>query len=117
MRPETLTPGFAQLAINGNRLAALQPVRCIRVGTLTTIAAGPQDAGIETAVSSSPGLQVEYLTIRKVDGFTGNYNRELNTEARVTMTGATYTITGTASGYGPKSDLRTTAPFEMKAAC
>jgi lipoprotein LpqH len=57
------------------------------------------------------------VTLRNIDGFTGNYNLGLEGEASVTMTGATYDITGVAPGYRSRSVERTAEPFKIRASC
>jgi lipoprotein LpqH len=57
------------------------------------------------------------VTLRNIDAFTGNYNLGLEDEASVTMTGATYAITGVAPGYRSRSVERTAEPFKISASC
>ena len=50
-------------------------------------------------LSNANKLKAEFVRFQDLDGFTGSYDRELQGEAAVTMTGPTYHITGTALGY------------------
>ncbi len=69
-------------------------------------------------VSNAGKLTVEFVRIRNLNGFSGDYNRGLaDLHATVEMTENTYQITGEARGYGPKSPEPTTVPFTMKLSC
>lgn len=112
-----LAPGTAQLTISGKDVGAARSSQCASEGRLTTITIGDSASGARVVVSKAEEPTVESVIIRNLNDFTGNYNRGLDGDATVTLTGATYDITGAASGYSTKSYERTTEPFTIKAAC
>ena len=85
-------------------------------------------AAIESVVQpDAPGafkLAPMSVQIRNLGGFTGAFWDGLKSQdglplkAEATVTGNTYTITGTADGYNTdKPNTRATATFQIKAAC
>jgi len=68
-------------------------------------------------VSNARKLAIEFVRIRNLDGFTGDYDRGLGGDATVGLTENTYHIAGAAFGYGTKSPEPTTQPFTIKVAC
>jgi hypothetical protein len=84
---------------------------------LTTITAGSEASGVTVMVSNKGKLAAEFVRIRNLNGFTGDYNRHLGGDATVALTESTYHIAGTAFGYGPKSPVPTTQPFTIEVAC
>ncbi|WP_202377099.1 lipoprotein LpqH [Mycobacterium paraintracellulare] len=113
----TLPPGTVQLSINDTDAPTAGPVRCWTVETLTTITTGNDASGATVMISNAEKPAVEFVTVRDVGGFTGNYNAGLEGKATVTMIGSTYDITGTANGYRVTSTEPTITPFHIKAAC
>jgi ipoprotein LpqH len=118
-KPEsaTLPPGTAHLTVNDKEVSTTQSVQCSNIGPLTTIKTGSEASGATVLVSNAGKLAIEYIRVRNVGGFTGDYNAGLEGEATVAMTGSTYEIHGTAVGYGPKSPEPTSEPITIKAAC
>ena len=117
-KPGTLPPGAAQLSIDGKDLPISRTVECApREEYLTTITTGNDTSGATVMVSNAGKLTVELVRIRNLNGFTGDYNRGLGSDATVTLTDNTYQIAGAAFGYGPKSPEPTTAPFTIKVSC
>jgi lipoprotein LpqH len=82
-----------------------------------TIKTGDDTAGTTVMVSSEDKLTVEFVRIRNLNGFSGDYNLSLEGSAAVVLNETTYDITGIALGYGPKSIAPTTKPFTIKVAC
>jgi ipoprotein LpqH len=117
--PGTLPPGTAQLAIDGKDLPPTRAVECAPPEQyLTTITTGNDASGVTVMVSNAGKLAVEFVRIRNVDGFTGDYDRGLGGgDATVGMTETTYHIAGAAFGYGTKSPEPTTQPFTIKVSC
>jgi len=116
--PGTLTPGTAQLTIDGKELPPTRAVECAPAEEyLTTITAGNEASGVTMMVSNKGKLAAEFVRIRNLNGFTGDYNRHLGGDATVALTESTYHIAGTAFGYGPKSPTPTTQPFTIEVAC
>jgi hypothetical protein len=106
------------MTVNGQNVGTTKAVQCTAAGSLTTIATGDQASGITTLVSNKDELTAEAVSINNVGGFTGSYNRGLGGQAKVTMTGRTYDISGTAEGFDTASpSFRTTGTFAIKVAC
>jgi len=117
--PGTLPPGAAQLTIDGKELPITGAVQCAPPEEyLTTITTGNDDSGATVMVSNAGKLTVEFVRIRNLNGFSGDYNRSLaGGDATVALTESTYQIAGAAFGYGAKSPEPTTAPFTIKVSC
>lgn len=116
--PGTLRPGTAQLTIDGKELPTTRAVECAPPEEyLTTITAGNDASGVTVMVSNAGKLAAEFVRIRNLNGFTGDYDRHLGGDATVALTESTYHIAGTAFGYGPKSPVPTTHPFTIEVAC
>jgi len=116
--PGTLVAGTAQLTVNGQNIGKTEAVQCTPAGSLTTITTGDQASGVTALISNKDELTTEAVGINNVGGFTGSYNRGLGGEAKVTMTGRTYDITGTADGFATANpSFRTSGTFAIKVAC
>jgi ipoprotein LpqH len=116
--PGTLTPGTAQLTIDGKELPPTRAVECAPAEEyLTTITTGSEASGVTVMVSNKGKLAAEFVRIRNLNGFTGDYNRHLGGDATVALTESTYHIAGTAFGYGSTSPVPTTHPFTIEVAC
>lgn len=115
----TLPPGSAQVAIDGNTLPVMQSVRCAPPERhLSTISAGNDASGLTVMVSNAGKLTVEFVRIRNLDGFSGDYNQGLaGNDATVVLNDSTYQIAGVAVGYGSKSPEPTKTPFTIKVSC
>lgn len=113
-----LPPGAAQLTVNGKDVGGIGWVQCAPpVESLTIIKAGDDRLGATVMVSNAEELTVEFVRIRGLNGFTGDYTHGLDGNATVTMTDATYNITGAALGYTQTSTEPMLQPFTMKASC
>ena len=116
--PGTLPAGTAELSVDGKPTRVTDAVRCDTTSWLTTIKAGDEASGVLVMVSNAKKLVAEFVRFRDLDGFTGSYDRHLQGEAAVAMTGPTYRIAGTAVGYaGAKAIYATTQPFELRVSC
>ena len=115
--PGTLTPGTAQLTIDGKELPPTGAECAPPEEYLTTITTGSQASGVTVLVSNKGKLAAEFVRIRNLNGFSGDYDRHLGGDATVALTESTYHIAGTAFGYGPKSPVPTTQPFTIEVAC
>lgn len=115
----TLPPGSAQVAIDGKELSTIQSVQCAPPERhLSTITAGSSESGVTVMVSNAGKLTVEFVRIRNLNGFSGDYNRGLAAhDATVVLNDSTYQIAGAAVGYGPDSPEPTTTPFAIKVSC
>jgi hypothetical protein len=117
-QPGTLVAGTAQVSVNGQNAGTTEAVDCSSTGPLTTITTGDQTSGITTLVSNQEALTAQAVSINNVGGFTGSYNAGLGGTAKVTMTGRTYDITGTAEGFDTANpSFRTSGTFAIKVAC
>jgi ipoprotein LpqH len=114
--PGTLPAGTAELSVNGATPQVTNAVQCESIEWMRTISTG--DAGVTVMLSNAKKLVAEFVRFRNFDGFTGSYDRHLQGEAAVAMTGPTYRIAGTAVGFaGAKATERTTRPFELRVSC
>jgi hypothetical protein len=106
------------MTVNGQNIGKTEAVQCTAAGPLTTITTGDQASGVTALISNKAELTTEAVGINNVGGFTGSYNRGLGGEAKVTMTGRTYDITGTADGFATANpSFRTSGTFAIKVAC
>jgi hypothetical protein len=93
-------------------------VQCTPAGSLTTITTGDQRSGISALIANKDQLTTEAVGINNVGGFTGSYNAGLGGTAKVTMTGRTYDISGTADGFSTVNpSFRTSGTFAIKVSC
>jgi ipoprotein LpqH len=114
----TLPAGTAELSVNGSTARVTDAVQCESIEWMRTIRTGDEAAGVTVMLSNAKKLVAEFVRFRDFDGFTGSYDRRLQGEAAVAMTGPTYRIAGTAVGYAnSKPTERTTAPFELRVSC
>ena len=117
-QPGTLVPGTAQVTVNGQDLGTTELVQCTPAGTLTTITTGDSTSGVTAMVSNRDELLAESVAINNLGGFTGSYNAGLGGTAKVTMTGRTYDITGTADGFNTDNpSFRANGTFAIKVSC
>ena len=116
--PGTLVAGTAQVTVNGQNTGTTEAVQCTPAGSLTTITTGDQASGVTAMISNKDELTAEAVAINNLGGFTGSYNAGLGGTAKVTMTGRTYDITGTADGFDTANpSFRTSGTFAIKVAC
>lgn len=117
-QPGTLAAGTAQVTINGEDTGTTESVQCVPAGTLTTINTGDDASGVTAMVSNKAGLVAEIVSINNLGGFTGSYNAGLGGTAKVTMTGPTYEISGTADGFDTDNpSFRAGGTFAIKVSC
>jgi ipoprotein LpqH len=116
--PGALVAGTAQVTVNGHDTGTTDAVQCSSTGSLTTIETGDPVSGVTAMVSNRDELAAESVAINNLGGFTGSYNAGLGGTAKVTMTGRTYDITGTADGFDTaKPSFRTSGTFAIKVSC
>ncbi|WP_192725228.1 lipoprotein LpqH [Mycobacterium sp. OAS707] len=116
--PGMLVAGTAQVTVNGQNVGTTQAVACTPAGPLTTITTGDQVSGVTALISNKDELAADAVSINNVGGFTGSYNRGLGGDAKVTMAGRTYDISGTADGFATANpSFRTSGTFAIKVAC
>lgn len=114
---EVLPPGMAQFTMNGRDVAASESLQCQINGYLTTLEVTNAEYRVTAMVSNAEDLTVEWVRIHDLNGFTGTYSQGLGDDAKVTMTGPTYHITGTAYGFSSADPERVTEMFGMNASC
>jgi len=110
----TLPAGTAVVTINDRGLGTTNAVSCTVVGPLTTIKTGDDKAGTVLSVDNSDGVTVESAEISNLGG---SYWADLGTPAKVEITGRTYLMTGSATGFNADSPIRTTERFAIMVAC
>ena len=116
--PGMLVAGTAQVTVNGQNVGTTEAVSCTPAGSLTTITTGDQTSGVTALISNKDELAADAVSINNVGGYTGSYNRGLGGEAKVTMTGRTYDISGTADGFDTANpSFRKAGTFAIKVAC
>ena len=116
--PGVLPPGTAVLSIDGKDVGKTYSVRCQTIDWMTRIHTGIDKSGAHAMVSNAGKLEAEFVRLDDLDGFTGSYEHELQGEAKVTMTGATYHITGAALGFNKTEPTRLKAEtFTIKVSC
>jgi len=113
----TLPAGTAEVSINGAATGRTSTVACTVVGPLTTIRTGDDKAGTTSVVDNARGLTMRSAEITNLGGFTGSYWADLGTPAKVEITGRTYLMTGSATGFNADSPIRTTERFSIRVAC
>lgn len=113
-----LPSGAVHVTIGGRDLGTSYAATCQPIGAVTTISTGDDAAGTTSALDSTDGLTAQYVQIRNLGGFTGNYWQGVDGEAEVSATGPTFIITGKANGF--KTDqpsFRTAEDFKIKVSC
>jgi ipoprotein LpqH len=117
-RPGVLPPGTAVLTVDGKDVGTTYSVRCESIDWMTRIHTDVQASGLSAMVSNANKLKAEFVRLQDLGGFTGSYERELQGEAAVTMTGPTYHITGAALGFNNEQPTRLKAEtFSIAVSC
>jgi len=116
--PGSLPAGTAELSVNGSKAHITEDVRCESIDWMRTISTGHEASGVTVMLSMAKKPVAEFVRFHDFDGFTGSYDRRLQGDAAVTMTGPTYRIAGAAVGYATTNPTdRTTEPFELRVSC
>lgn len=116
--PGPLAPGTAQVTINDRALPETRAVKCIPIGSLTTVTTGDAAAGTKAFVSNEGSLTAKSVNIRDLGGFTGSYAEGLQGTADVTLRGYTYTIRGRAEGFDTGNpSFGAISTFTIKVSC
>ena len=117
-RPGVLPPGTAVLTVDGKDVGTTYSVRCESIDWMTTIKTKLETSGVSAMLSNANRLKAEFVRFDNLDGFTGSYERELQGEATVTMTGPTYHIAGAALGFNTAKPTELTAEtFTVNVSC
>lgn len=112
-----LPVGAARLTIDGNDAGTTDSVHCAAVGSMTTIQTGDNSAGATIGLSNAQKLTVEFVRIRNLNGFSGDYNLGLEGDAVAALTQSTYHIAGTALGYAPGAIAPAAQQFAIEVTC
>jgi len=115
--PGTVPAGTAKVDVNGADVGTTGSVSCTNIGSLTTIKTGDDKAGTVSSVDNSHGLTVQSAEITNLGGFTGSYWAELGPTAKVQVTGRTFLMTGSATGFNGDNPIRSTEPFSIRVSC
>jgi hypothetical protein len=117
-RPGVLPPGTAALTVDGKDVGTTYSVRCESIDWMTRIHTAIDRSGVTVMLSNANHLKAEFVRFQDLAGFTGSYERELQGEATVTMTGPTYHITGAALGFNnAKRTLLAAETFAITVSC
>jgi hypothetical protein len=118
-----LPPGTAALSVAGKDVGTTYAVRCESIDWMTRIhtdlhGSSPRTSGLSAMVSRVDTLTTDFVRLDDLDGFTGSYERGLQGEATITMTGPTYQITGAALGFNKSQPTRLRAEtFTLRVSC
>ncbi len=113
-----LAPGTATLSVAGKEVGTTYSVRCESIDWMTRIHTDLHGSGVSAMVSRADKLTADFVRLDDVDGFTGSYERALQGEATVTMTGPTYQIIGAAMGFNKSEPTRLKAEtFTLRVSC
>lgn len=114
----SLTAGTARITVNDDDLGEFHAVQCTPAGAYLTISTGNDQQGSTAVISNADGLVAKSVSLRDLANFTGSFNEGLGGKADVSLSGSTYTITGTADGFATdKPSFRSSGTFTIKAAC
>jgi ipoprotein LpqH len=98
-RPQTPLSGTARVTVNGND-AKFNIVKCSQVEWYRTIHIGGDLSGVTIAVDErAEPVTAESVRIQNLGGFTGMYSQGDGGDAKTSLSGGRFTITGTANGY------------------
>ena len=118
VRPAVLPPGTAVLSADGKDVGTTYSVRCESIDWMTRIHTDLAASGVSAMVSNASKLNAEFVRFQDLAGFTGSYERDLQGDAVVTMTGPTYHITGAAMGFDHTQPTRLKAEtFSIAVSC
>jgi hypothetical protein len=117
-RPQTQLSSTASVTVNGNG-SDFHVVKCSQVEWIRTINIGSEFAGAKVVIDQrGEPATAESVHIQNLGGFSGMYSRGDGGDAKMSMSGDKYTITGTANGYKTdKPGEPATATFKITAAC
>ncbi len=108
----------ASVTVNGND-ANIHVVKCSQLEWYRTIDIGGDFAGAKVVIDQrAEPFTAESVRIQNLGGFTGMYSAHDGGNADISLSGARFTITGTANGY--KADQPgepATANFKIVANC
>ncbi|MGA7052430.1 MAG: lipoprotein LpqH, partial [Mycobacterium sp.] len=114
---ETATSSTASVTVNGND-SRIHTVKCSQLEWYRTIDVGGDLAGVTAVVDerAQPFTAIS-VRIKNVGGFTGLYSQGGNGDAKMSLSGDKYQISGTANGYKVDTNQPATAAFKISASC
>ncbi|MGV0674657.1 MULTISPECIES: lipoprotein LpqH [Mycolicibacterium] len=113
-----MSPGMAQLTIDGADAGRIEAVECTQSKHTTAITIGDRDPVAAATISNLDDLTVDWVRFRDANGFTGSYNVGLGGQAQVVLTGSAYQISGVARGFNAdKPSQPTNAEFAIEVSC
>lgn len=117
-QPGRMSPGTAQLSIDGADTGQIEAVECTQARHTTAITIGAENPVAAATISKLDGLTVDWVRLRDANSFTGSYNAGLGGEAHVVLAGSAYQISGTARGFNMDNPSQpTTAEFAIEVSC
>jgi len=115
---QTAISSTASVTVDGKD-ARMQAVKCSQIDWYRTIDIGGDFAGAKVVIDQrAEPLTAQSVRIQNLGGFTGMYSAHDGGNADISLSGARFTITGTANGY--KADQPgepATATFKIVANC
>jgi lipoprotein LpqH len=117
-RQQTPLAGTASVTVNSNE-AKFNIVKCTQVEWYRKIHIGGDLSGVTVALDErSEPVTAESVRIENLGGFTGMYSQGDGGDAKTSLSGGRFTITGTANGYKvDKPGEPATATFKIIVTC
>lgn len=116
--PGALAPGTAEIALNGALTETTNDVKCMSDGAVMTFDTGDENTGTTASIDTVEKPTLRFAELRNTDGFTGSYWEQLGPPGEVEVTGATFLIKGTATGFTEDNpSARVSSEFSIKVAC
>jgi lipoprotein LpqH len=97
--PGALPPVTAHVTINGQEAGTTHNVSCNQTGWSHSFTTGDNASGTTAVVDTGDKVTARSVQIRNLNGFTGSFSAGTYGNADATISGQTFTITGTALGY------------------
>jgi ipoprotein LpqH len=106
------------VTVNGNNVK-MHSVRCSQLEWFRTIEIGGEVAGATVTIDQNvTPIVATSVRIQNLGGFTGMYSQHDGGSANATLSGDTFTVSGTAEGYKTdKAGEPATADFKITASC
>lgn len=114
----SVAAGTAKVSTGGRQLAVSNIVSCSNIGSTVTIRSGDDHSGLTAQIDESGPPAAQFVEIRNLGGFTGDFRKQVEGTADVKLVGTNYVIAVTAAGYDTdRPSYRATRDFEMRVAC
>jgi ipoprotein LpqH len=116
--PGALPPLTAHVTVAGQDAGTTHDVWCTQVGWSHTFDIGDKASGTTMVVDAGNQVTARSVEIRNIAGFTGSVSAGTFGNAQATITGHTFTVTGTALGYmADQPRNRVPQQFTIKVNC